>query len=96
MLIKYREYVPRTQGLESKRILALVCEVHTPVGNAIENLPAAGPTIGRRVVSPNGNFETFMTFWPDKTFIGIMRLTDGARWPLQVQADFAVRLVDWF
>ena len=37
-----------------------------------------------------------MTFGPDKTFIGIMRLTDGARWPLQVQADFAVRLVDWF
>jgi Tol biopolymer transport system component len=67
-----------------------------PSGKIIESLPTAGPTIGRPVLSPDGRFVAFMTLGSEARSIEIMRLSDGSRWPLQIQEDFELWPVDWF
>lgn len=72
------------------------------LGNPLPGLPSAGPQpkVNQPIFSPDGNFVAFTTHVGPgvRTTIEILRLSDGTRWPLQLQADFefGIATVDWF
>jgi len=67
------------------------------LGNELSNLPTAGPLIGRPVFSPDGQFVVLMAYSsPGESRIEVIRLVDGVRFPLPIQANYELWVVDWF
>ena len=67
-------------------------------GAELGDYPNTTGLIGRPIFSPDGKFVAYEEFGspPDfQTTIMLMRLADGERWPLQVDAEFEVWLSDW-
>ncbi len=50
----------------------------------------------RPTFSPDGRFLAYQELGPEgEAGIVLMRLSDGKRWPLKMNADFVVWLSDW-
>ncbi len=67
-------------------------------GDEVTGYPAVPAGVSRPVFSPDGRFLAFQEFGPAPDggiSITLMRLSDGKRWPLKVNADFEVWLSDW-
>lgn len=69
-----------------------------PDGTLAAGFPDIPGRAARPTFSPDGKFLAYQQHAPAPNFgitIMIMRLSDGARWPLEIDADFEVWLSDW-
>lgn len=69
-----------------------------PDGDPLPGFPEIPGTVSRPTFSPDGKFIAFQEFDPEQDYrisIILMRLSDGKRWPLKVNAEFEVWLSDW-
>jgi Tol biopolymer transport system component len=67
-------------------------------GGLLRGFPDIGPRATKPIWSPDGKFLAYQQFGPPPSHeltIMIMRLSDGTRWPLEIDADFEVWLSDW-
>lgn len=70
------------------------------LGNPLPDLPSAGPRpkTTQPVFSSDGRFVAFTVYDGANPSIEIIRLSDGMRWPLELQKEFefGIAVVDWF
>lgn len=67
------------------------------LGNLVGELPTPGLVVGQPVLSPDGQFVVLMSY--DAAYrptVQMVRVADGARFPLPIQANYELWTVDWF
>lgn len=65
-------------------------------GEELDGYPEVLPPVMRPTWSPDGKFLAYQELGPEgEGAIILMRLSDGKRWPLQIEGDLNLWLADW-